>query len=89
MRDIGQAYRIAMVDEYAALKSSGRDKEAEHVAEVLREQYGYEVEAKPAKQPDPEKAPERADVPPPPENTAEPQPRRRGPAKKTASSPKE
>lgn len=90
MRDIDQAYRTAMIDEYAALKSSGRDEEAEHVATVLRERYGHEVEAKPAKQREPEKAPERVDVAPPPENTAEPQPRRRGPAKKTAASqPKE
>lgn len=77
MRDIKAAYRQAMVEEYEAYRRAGRDAEAEHVADVLRERYGHEV----APEAD---APERADAERPPENTAKPKPART-PAKRPAA----
>lgn len=91
MRDIEADYRTAMVDEYESLRRAGRAEAAAHVAKALREQYGHDVEPQAAEQPEPPAPPEpvkeRADIAPPPENTAEPQPKRRGPAKKTAARP--
>jgi len=91
VRDIEGDYRSAMVAEYESLRRAGRTQAAAHVARALREQYGHEVEPRPAKEPEPvvppEPVKERADMPAPPENTAEPQPKRRGPAKKTAAPP--
>lgn len=91
MRDINQAYRDAMAAEYAALVSAGRLEEAEHVAEELKGQYDIDVRPARAKEPHQPKqpvTPERADVEPPPENTAEPAPARRSPGRprKTAAS---
>lgn len=84
MRDINRAYRDAMAAEYAALVSAGRLEDAEHVAEELKSQYDIDVRparTKVTEKPKPPLAPERVDVEPPPENTAEPTPARRGPGR--------
>lgn len=80
MRDIEGAYRDATIAEYESLKGAGRDAEAAHVAEVLREQYGYDVEppaaegATPKSEDPPKRAtePERADAGVLPEAAVEP-----------------
>jgi Lsr2 len=83
-RDIDGDYREARIQAYHAYLRAGRTDRAEAVAAVLRERHGYEVEPtkkeKPVKTDDsdeppaPGPAPERADLGPTPENTAEPAP---------------
>lgn len=73
MKDIDERYKKALVEEHASYVQAGRIDEAEHVATVLKDQYGHDVAGEPVKS---EAAPERADVEKPPENTAEPKPRR-------------
>lgn len=86
MRDIKQAYRAAMIDEYAALKASGRDEEAEHVATVLAERYDHKVDGR-KKPPESTDKPESSDTPettaadPAPEAAVPPAPRRGRPPK--------
>jgi hypothetical protein len=91
MRDIKDAYRLALVEEYEGYQRAGRDADAQQVAEVLLKHYGVDVAPKktePAK-PEPAKpesadvdddAPERADAERPPEDTAKP-PAKRGPGR--------
>lgn len=83
MRDIQRAYREAMVEEYTSLVRGGRAAEAKHVQRELREQFGLTVgDDDTAPPPPPPPAPERADEPRPPEDTAEPKPApRRGPGR--------
>lgn len=66
MNAIDNRYKQALIDEYEAYSRAKRTESAEHVAEVLREQYGYDVE----KQAEPE---EKAQEPTP-RTTAEPRP---------------
>lgn len=80
MRDIEAAYRDAMKQEHASLLRAGRQEEADHVAEQFKAQYGTDIDGKTLRakpQKDEQAAPERADVPQAPENTAEPKPVRR------------
>lgn len=43
MRDITGDYRRAYIAEYEALRAVGRDAQADAVAAILRDHYGYEV----------------------------------------------
>jgi hypothetical protein len=41
---IDNRYKQALIDEYESYSRAKRTEDAAHVAEVLREQYGYDVE---------------------------------------------
>lgn len=73
IRDIEADYKAAYLAEHAALTRAGHTEKADAVAEVLRTQYDHDVDG-PKKRTTQRKAPERADVPKPVENTAEPKP---------------
>lgn len=78
IRDTQGAYRAALVEEYESYKRAGRRSEAAHVARVLREQYGHDVEPAPepeapVERPEPE-VKETAAAAPPPEAAVEPKP---------------
>lgn len=74
IRDIDADYQAAYVYEYEGLVRAGNTEQATAVAEVLRTRYKHEVDEAPKKRPAQRKAPERADVAKPAENTAEPKP---------------
>lgn len=81
MRDIEAAYKDALLEEHASYVRAGREAEAEHVAGVLKGQYGHDVAKKSnedggEKEKKPEPAPERADAEKAPEAAVEPKPRR-------------
>ncbi|MER6534689.1 hypothetical protein ABT215_12940 [Streptomyces sp900105755] len=92
MNAIDERYKQALIEEHESYVRAKRTKDAEHVAEVLREQYGYDVgghekaETKTAEQ-----APQTAAEPRPPEATVPPKPEPAGAeakptvAKKTAA----
>jgi hypothetical protein len=77
MNSIDERYKRALIEEHESYRSAGRGADAEEVARVLKEQYGHDVTESDGggdKKADP--VPERTDVERPPENTAEPKPRR-------------
>lgn len=67
-------YKAALIEEYESYKRGGFTDRAEHVAQVLQEQFGHEVGKKrqPAK-----RAPEKADQKAP-EEAVPPKPVRSG-----------
>lgn len=73
IRDIEADYKEAYIAEHAALTRAGRSEKAAEVADVLRTRFGHEVDSAKKRAPQ-RKAPERADVQKPAENTAEPKP---------------
>lgn len=79
MTSIDDRYKDALIEEHASYVRAKRTKDANHVAAVLKEQYGHDVAASGAEQP--QQAPERADADKAPENTADPKPRRTARAK--------
>lgn len=88
MRDIKADMKAAMIQEYEGYVRAGRETDAEHVAKVLKDQYGHDV----AKQEGGDERgknattlPERADEEKAPEDTAEPKPRRAPRAKPAES----
>lgn len=48
-RDIEGDYKAAYLDEYAAYVRDGRLAEAKHVAKILRDRYGVDLDPKPPK----------------------------------------
>jgi hypothetical protein len=68
MRDIHADYLAAYKTSYESCVQAGRTEDADELARILRDDYGYEVDA-------PERADDKA-----PETTAEPKPARRKPA---------
>lgn len=68
-RNVGDAYKAAMIDEWRSYVTAGRTAQAEHVAEMLRVEYDYDVRGGSRKK-KPEEAKEQAVVPAPAENTA-------------------
>jgi hypothetical protein len=88
MTTIDDRYKDALIEEHASYVRAKRTKDANHVAAVLKEQYGHDVaESGAEKDEEPQRAPERADAEKAPENTADPKPRRAARAK-TASDDK-
>jgi hypothetical protein len=77
---IDDRYRRALVEEYESYVRADRTEEAEHVAGVLREQYGYDVDEQarpkePVQQTEAEpRLPEAAVAPKPEPPTAEAKP---------------
>lgn len=49
-RDMDADYRAALIQEHDAYLRAGRDDDAAHVASVLRDQYGHEVDVKAKRQ---------------------------------------
>ena len=85
MSSVDDRYKAALIEEHDAYVRSGRTQDATEVARVLKEQYDHDVAEK-----DSEDKPKLATTLPestaaerPPENTAEPKPRR-GPRSKPA-----
>lgn len=73
MRDIEAAYKDALIEEHAGYVRAKRTAEAEQVAQVLRDRYGYDVDGESKKE---TPAPEKADAERPPEAAVDPKPRR-------------
>lgn len=85
MRDVKDAYRQAMVEEYEAYVRAGRTADAEYVAGVLSKFYGVDVaskkaDAKKAEDTKSDDTLERTEKERPPEDTAKP-PAKRGPGR--------
>jgi hypothetical protein len=83
VRDIKDAYRQALVEEYEGYVRAGRSADAEHVARVLSKHYGVDVAPQKTEKPaetEGDDAPERTDEERPPENTAKPA-AKRGPGR--------
>lgn len=86
MRDIDADYKAAYLADYEAYRQAGRDKDADRVARILRDQYGHDVAAAddgPVEKQEPQTepvTPETTAAARPPEAAVEPKP----PAKKTA-----
>jgi len=75
MRDIEAAYKEALVEEYEGYVRAGRTEDAEHVAGILKDRYGYDAGKRNAEEAAPvvsEKAAEEK----PPEAAVDPKPRR-------------
>ncbi|MFF9238388.1 hypothetical protein ACF1AY_15845 [Streptomyces sp. NPDC014776] len=97
MRDVEADYKDAYIAEHASYKAAGRDKDAKAVAEILRDRYGYDVNAEPeqqkeAPQEEPQEAPEQGTpettaAEAPPEAAVEPKPaaQKTAPARKPAA----
>ncbi len=68
MRDEHADYLAAYRTSYESCVQAGRTEDADRIARILRDEYGFEVDA-------PERTDDKA-----PENTAEPKPARRKPA---------
>lgn len=89
MRDIKGDYQRAYLEEYESYRRAGRSDDAKHIAGILRDHYGHEVEgdanSEPKKPETSEKpdTPERADKERMPEDTAKPKPAQRTTAKRT------
>lgn len=79
MSSITDRYKAALIEEHDSYVRSGRAKDANQVAKVLKDQYDYDV----SDHDDPKDKgklvstlPESVDAERPAENTAEPRPRR-------------
>jgi len=75
MRDIEAAYKDALVEEYEGYVRAGRTEEAEHVAGILKDRYGYDAGKRNAKEAAPAVS-EKAAEEKPPESAVDPKPRR-------------
>lgn len=75
MRDIEAAYKDALVEEYEGYVRAGRSDDAEHVAGVLKDRFGYDAGRAKAEEAAPA-APEKATEEKPPEAAVDPKPRR-------------
>ncbi|MEW2250396.1 hypothetical protein AB0907_24015 [Streptomyces sp. NPDC006975] len=101
VRDVEADYKAAYIAEHASYKASGRTKDADAVAEILRDRYGYDVDApeEPQQEEEQEETPEEGEpettaAEAPPEAAVEPKPTvkkavpaRKAAAKKTAAAP--
>ncbi|MFF3884033.1 hypothetical protein [Streptomyces sp. NPDC001914] len=97
MKAIDDRYKRAMIDEYEGHVRARRTELAEHVAETLLSQYGYDVNAladdEPSETTEAGPAPETTAVAPPPEAAVEPKPQaptadtKPAAAKKTTAAP--
>ncbi|MFF7966756.1 hypothetical protein ACFZC3_15490 [Streptomyces sp. NPDC007903] len=81
MKAVDERYKAALIDEYQSYVRAKRTKDAEHVAQVLRDQYDYDVDAQDdeTKSAKPESkdvgaAPETTSAGSPPEAAVEPKP---------------
>lgn len=87
MSSVDERYKAALIEEHDSYVRSGRAEDAKGVARVLKEQYDHDVTKQDGDGEEKSKLastlPETAEAQKPPENTAEPKPRR-GPRAKSA-----
>lgn len=80
MSSVDDRYKQALIEEHESYVRSGRTKDAEGVAKVLKDQYGHDVSQRDDEGEDKPKLastlPENAAADKPAENTAEPKSRR-------------
>lgn len=90
MSSVDDRYKAALIEEHDSYVRSGRAEDAKEVARVLKEQYDHDVAKRDDGEEKPKLAstlPESAEAQKPPENTAEPKPRR-GPRAKQSQDDK-
>ncbi|MFF8406904.1 hypothetical protein ACF06P_35415 [Streptomyces sp. NPDC015684] len=96
MKAVDDRYKAGLIDEYQSYVRAKRTKEAEGVAQVLRDQYDYDVDSQDDDEPkegtpestDTGKAPENTAASSPPEAAVEPKPQPAGPDTKPAAAKK-
>ena len=80
MSSVDDRYKAALIEEHDSYVRSGRTDDAKGVAKVLKDQYDHDVTKQDDDSEDKPKLastlPETAEAQKPPENTAEPKPRR-------------
>ncbi|SMF86110.1 hypothetical protein [Streptomyces sp. Amel2xC10] len=93
IRDVDEAVRQAMIEEWASYAAAGRTAQAAHVAKVLLADYGHDVNAGKTEREEAVEppAPENAVVTAPPETVVDAKPetagRPRAAARKAAAKP--